>query len=111
MRRPEKRWALALVLAALAAAMVVDHAVSGAHVALGLGLAACLVVIARARGLAAADLELARSSWRSGLWWGAAAATLVGAAYALAYLVTPVRQALPESGGASGARCCGRFWS
>jgi uncharacterized protein len=88
-----------LVLAAVVAGLVVDRAVPGAHVAVGLGLAACLVVIARAGGLTAADLGLVRSTWRPGLRWGAAAATLVGAVYALAFLVTPVRQALPDSGG------------
>jgi membrane protease YdiL (CAAX protease family) len=101
-RKPEQGWSLVLVLTVLAAALVVDHAVSGTHVALGLGLAACLLVIARTQGLAAADLGLARSTWLSGLRWGAAAATVVGVAYALAYLVTPVRQALPESAGGIG---------
>jgi uncharacterized protein len=88
---------LALVLAALAAALAVDRGVHGAHVAVGLGLSACLLVIARAQGLTAADLGLDRPTWPAGLRWGAAAATLVGASYALAYLITPVRQAIPES--------------
>jgi membrane protease YdiL (CAAX protease family) len=61
-----------------------------------------LLVIARVRGLTAADLGLARSTWPAGLRWGTAAATLVGAAYTLAYLITPVRQALPESDGEIG---------
>jgi uncharacterized protein len=87
---------LGLVLAVLAAALVVDRAVPDAHVAVGLGLAACLVAIARAQGLTAADLGLARSTWRTGLGWGAAAAVLVGVAYALAYLVAPVREVLPD---------------
>jgi membrane protease YdiL (CAAX protease family) len=80
--------------------MVIDRAVSGAHVAVR--LAACLLVIARAQGLAVADLGLARSTWSAGLWWGAAAVALVGAAYALGYLVTPVRQALPHGDGGLG---------
>jgi membrane protease YdiL (CAAX protease family) len=87
---------LGLVLAVLAAALVVDRAVPDAHVAVGLGLAACLVAIARAQGLTAADLGLARSTRRTGLVWGAAAAALVGVAYALAYLVAPVREVLPD---------------
>jgi uncharacterized protein len=91
-----------LVLAAVVAGLVVDRVVPRAHVVVGLGLAACLVVIARAGGLTAADLGLVRSTWRPGLRWGAAAATLVGAVYALAFLVTPVRQALPDSGGGLG---------
>jgi uncharacterized protein len=94
---------LGLVLAVLAAALVVDRAVPDAHVAVGLGLAACLVAIARAQGLTAADLGLARSTWRTGLVWGAAAAGLVGVAYALAYLVAPMREVLPD-----GARDLGR---
>jgi membrane protease YdiL (CAAX protease family) len=88
--------AVGLVLAVLVAARVVDRAVPGSHVAVGLGLAACLVVIARAGGFAAADLGLARSTWPAGLRWGAAAAALVGAAYALAYLIAPVREVLPD---------------
>ena len=76
--RGESR-ALGLVVAALAVAKVVDRGVSGAHVAVGLGLIGCLLVIARAQGLAAAELGLDRSSWPAGLRWGAAAATLVGA--------------------------------
>jgi membrane protease YdiL (CAAX protease family) len=94
-------WTVGLVLAALAVASAVDRGF-GAHVAVGLGLAACLLMIARVQGLTAADLGLARSTWPAGLRWGMAAATLVGAAYALAYLITPVRQALPESDGEIG---------
>jgi membrane protease YdiL (CAAX protease family) len=101
-RRRGEGWALGLVLAALAAAKVVDRAASGAHVAVGLGLAACLLLIARDQRLAATDLGLARSTWPEGLRWGATAATLVGAAYALAYLIAPARQALPESDGGLG---------
>jgi membrane protease YdiL (CAAX protease family) len=94
-------WTVGLVLAALAVALAVDRGF-GAHVAVGLGLTACLLVIARVQGLTAANLGLARSTWPAGLRWGTAAATLVGAAYALAYLITPVRQALPESDGEIG---------
>jgi hypothetical protein len=86
---------LGLVLTALAVAKAVDRAVPGAHVAVGLGLVACLVAIARGQGLTAADLGLARSTWPAGLRWGAAAAALVGTAYALAYVAGPVREALP----------------
>ena len=59
-------------------------------------------MIARVQGLTAADLGLARSTWPVGLRWGTAAATLVGAAYAPAYLIAPVRQGLPESDGEIG---------
>jgi uncharacterized protein len=93
---------LGLVLVVLAVAAVVDRAVPGVHVAVGLGLATCLVVIARAQGLTAADLGLARSTWPAGLRLGAAAAALVAVAYALAYLLTPVRQVLPDAGGGVG---------
>ena len=91
--------ALGLVLAGLAAALAVERAISGGHLAVGLGLTAGLLVIARAQGLAAADLGLARPTWTAGLRWGAAAAAVVGAWYALAYLITPVRQAIPEGDG------------
>jgi membrane protease YdiL (CAAX protease family) len=94
--------AVGLVLAALAVALVVERAVGGAHLAVGLGLAACLLAVARAAGLTAADLGLARSAWPAGLRWGAAAAALVAAAYAVAYLLVPVRQALPEGEGGLG---------
>ena len=93
---------LGLVLVVLAVAAVVDRAVPGVHVAVGLGLATCLVVIARAEELTAADLGLARSTWPAGLRLGAAAAALVAVAYALAYLLTPVRQVLPDAGGGVG---------
>jgi membrane protease YdiL (CAAX protease family) len=68
----------------------------------GLGLIGCLLVIARAQGLAATDLGLDRSSWPAGLRWGAAAATLVGVAYVLVYLTGSVREALPDGGGGLG---------
>lgn len=94
--------AVGLALAALAAGLVVDRAVGDAHLAVGLVLAACLLAVARACGLTAADLGLARSAWPAGLRWGAAAAALIGAAYAVAYLLAPVRQALPEAEGGLG---------
>lgn len=98
--RAEGSRTVGLVVAALAAALVADRAVSGGHVAVGLALAACLVVMARAQGLTTADLGLARSAWPAGLCWGAVAAALVGATYALAYLIPPMRQ--PLSGGEGG---------
>jgi membrane protease YdiL (CAAX protease family) len=97
-----------LVLAVLAVAMAVDHAVAGAHLAVGLGLAACLGVIARAQGLTAAELGLARSGWPRGLRWGGAAAALVAAAYALGLLVAPLRHALPDGQGDLGP---GTLWA
>jgi membrane protease YdiL (CAAX protease family) len=89
-------WAFGLVLVALGANLLVNFTVPGSHAAAGLVLTACLLVIARASGLTAADLGLARSTWPAGLRWGAAAAALAGAAYALAYLITPVRHALAD---------------
>jgi membrane protease YdiL (CAAX protease family) len=94
--------AVGLVLAVLVAGLLVDQAAPGAHVAVGLGLAGCLLAVARAAGLTAADLGLARSSWPSGLRWGAAAAAVVAAAYGLALLVPPLRQALPDGDGQVG---------
>jgi membrane protease YdiL (CAAX protease family) len=86
----------------LAVAKVVDRAIPGADVAVGLGLVACLVAIARGQGITAADLGLARSTWPAGLRLGAAAAALVGAAYALASVAGPVREALPDGEGGLG---------
>jgi uncharacterized protein len=94
--------AVGLVLAALAAGLALDRAVPGAHVPVGLGLAACLLATARAAGLTAAELGLARATGPAGLRWGAAAAALVGAAYLLALLVAPVRDAIPEGEGGVG---------
>jgi membrane protease YdiL (CAAX protease family) len=99
---PGETRAVGLVLAALAAALVVERTVGGAHLAVGLGLAACLLAVAHTAGLTAADLGLARSAWPAGLRWGVAAAALVGAAYAVAYLLVPVRQALPGGEGGLG---------
>jgi membrane protease YdiL (CAAX protease family) len=64
------------VLAVLGVAMAVDHGLAGAHLAVGLGLTACLAGIARAQGLTAAGLG------RGALW-----AVLV---------VVPVGTVLPE---------------
>src|SRR4030095_2029834 len=69
---------IGLLLAALVASLVVDRSLRDAHVAVGLGLTACLVVIARAHGLTAADLGLSRSTWPAGLRWGAGAGALGG---------------------------------
>jgi membrane protease YdiL (CAAX protease family) len=91
-----------LVIVALAVGLVVDRAVPGGHLAVGLGLVACLVAIARGQGLTAADLGLARSTWPAGLRWGAVAAALVGTVYALAYVTGPVREALPDGEGGLG---------
>ena len=108
-----EHWALGLALAALAAAKVVDRGVSGAHVAVGLGLIGCLLVIARAQGLTAAEVGLARSSGPAGLRWGAAAATAVGAAYVRAYLTGPGRSGRPSRmvEAASDGWRCGGSWS
>ena len=54
------------------------------------------------QGLTTADLGLARPTWAAGLRWGAAAAALVGTAYALASVTGPVREALPDGEGGLG---------
>jgi membrane protease YdiL (CAAX protease family) len=94
----------------LAVARAVDQAVAGAgaHLAVGLGLVACLAGIARAQGLDLADLGLARSSWPDGLRWGAVAAAVVAAAYALGFLVAPLRDALPHGDAGIGR---GALWA
>jgi membrane protease YdiL (CAAX protease family) len=74
----------------------------------GLGLTACLAGVARAQGLTAADLGLARSSWPAGLRWGAVAAAVVAAAYALGFLVAPLRDALPHGDAGLGR---GALWA
>ena len=87
---------MGVLLGVLAVGLVVDQAVPDVHLAVGLGLVAGLVVVARATGLTAADLGLARSTWPAGLRWGAAAAALVGASFALSLLIAPVRHAVPD---------------
>ena len=99
MRRAGGAWTAGLVLAALAVALVVDRAVAGAHVAVGLALAAGLLLIALALGLTMADLGLARPRGAAGLRWGAAAAAVVATAYALGWLIPPLRAALPQASG------------
>jgi CAAX protease family protein len=96
LRRISGTWAAGLVVVVLAVALAVERALGGAHLAVGLGLAACLVAVARAVGLTATDLGLARPAWPSGLRWGGAAAALVAAAYAVALLAAPLRHSLPE---------------
>jgi membrane protease YdiL (CAAX protease family) len=95
---PAGRRALGLALAVLALSLAVDRAVAGAHLAVGLGLAGCLLLVARACRLTAADLGLARAALPAGLRWGAAAAAVVAAAYALGLRVAPARAALPDGG-------------
>jgi membrane protease YdiL (CAAX protease family) len=96
-------WAAGLVVLVLAASLAVDRAVGGAHLAVGLGLAVCLVAVALAVGLTAADLGLARPALPRGLRWGGAAAALVAAAYAVVLLAAPLRHGLPD-GTAGGGR-------
>jgi uncharacterized protein len=95
-------WAVGVVVSVLAVGLAVGQSAPGAHLAVGLGLAACLLVVARATGLSTADLGLARCTWPAGLRWGAAAAALVAAGYALGFLVGPLRQALADGGGGTG---------
>ena len=90
---------MGLALGVLAVAMAVGHAVPGAHLAVGLGMAASLMAIARVEGVSAAELGLARSTWGSGLRWGAGVAGLVAVGYGLAYLVPAVRQVLGDGKG------------
>jgi membrane protease YdiL (CAAX protease family) len=94
--------AAGLVVVVLASGLVVEQAVGGAHVAVGLGLTACLLAIARALGLTAADLGLARPAWRAGLRWGGVAAVLVAVVYALVLVAAPLRQSLPQDGDSTG---------
>lgn len=93
---------MGVLLGVLAVGLVVDQAVPGVHLVVGLGLVAGLVVVARAAGLTAADLGLARSTWPAGLRWGGAAAALVGATFALSLLIAPVRHAVPDGNGGLG---------
>lgn len=84
---------LGLVFLAVAANLLVNQTIDGAHVIAGLGLVALLVLIARASRLTPAELGLARPTWMSGLRWGMASVVLVAVGYAVVLVVHPVRDA------------------
>ena len=93
--------ALAALIALIAADLLASRVAPGPDVALGLGLVAVLGLVARVAGLSPADLGLARSSWRAGLRWGAAAAAIPLAAFAIALALPPLRDAGSDIGAPS----------
>lgn len=85
-------------IGALATANVLAHrVVPRAAAVVAAGKVAGLAAIARSAGLTAAELGLDRHRWRSGARWGAGAAGLVAAGYAVALAVPATRSAIPES--------------
>lgn len=87
------RW-LVLTLALLASSLLANRLAPGAHLAIGLAVVALLVGVARQSRLTAAELGLARGTWRAGLVWGAVPAAAVAVAYAVALAVGPARAEL-----------------
>jgi uncharacterized protein len=87
------RW-LVLTLALLASSLLANRLAPGAHLAIGLAVVALLVGVARQSRLTAAELGLARGTWRAGLAWGAVPAAAVAVAYAVALAVGPARAEL-----------------
>ena len=94
--------AVGLVIVALAVAKVVDRAVPGAHVAVGLGLAACLVAIAPGPGVTAADLGLSAADLAGGPSLGSGRGGVRGRG---------LRPGLPGRAGSRGAPGSGRATS
>ena len=87
------RMAGILLLAALAASLATAGLSRDVRLPAGLALTLVAAITARTAGLSAADVGLARDSWRAGLRWGGAAAALVAAGYVVAALVV---ESLPE---------------
>jgi hypothetical protein len=98
-------------MVALAANLLVNQAISGAHVAAGLGLIACLVVIARVEGLSAADLGLRVRLGR--LACGGEQLRRCWSGQRMPWGTWSRRCARPSPMvmAAWDARCCGRSWS
>ena len=87
------RSSMAATLLVMACANVATHRFPGG-VTIGLTLTAALAVIARASGLGASDLGLARATWPAGLRWGAACAAVAAVGYGLAYVIPATRNAV-----------------
>lgn len=81
------RLAVTLLVAALAARVASMGLPGNVHTPAGLALTVVVALVARAAGLSAADLGLARRTWRAGLKWGGLAAALVAVGYVVAALV------------------------
>lgn len=81
----------------LCANVLANQVVPNADIAVGLGLVACLALVARGSRLTVGDLGLARRTWGSGLGWGGAAAGIVAVGYGVGAAIPAVREALTES--------------
>ena len=91
--------AIGSTIGVLATANVLAHrVVPRAAAAVAGGKVAGLAVIARGAGLTTAELGLDRHRWASGGRWGAGAAGLVAAGYAVVLAVPTTRAAIPGSG-------------
>ncbi|MEV4537055.1 CPBP family intramembrane glutamic endopeptidase [Asanoa sp. NPDC049518] len=87
------RWLVAAI-AVLAVASYLDNvALPSAYPWISVVWVLVLLVLARAAGLTAADLGLARSTWRRGLRWAFVAAGLVLVVYLLALVLPAGRDA------------------
>ena len=84
------RSSMAVTLLVMACANVATHRFPGG-VTIGLTLTAALAVIARASGLGASDLGLARATWPAGLRWGTVCAAVAAVGYGLAYVIPATR--------------------
>jgi uncharacterized protein len=90
------RW-LVLTLALLASSLLANRLAPGAHLAIGLAVAALLAGVARQSGLTAAELGLGRGTWRAGLAWGAVPAAAIAVTYAVALAIGPIRAELADA--------------
>ena len=85
------RVALSVVLVALVVANLLANRIAPeAQFVVAAALVVVLAAVARASGLTAADLGLARSTWPAGLRVGLAWSGVVAAGYAVAYLTPPL---------------------
>jgi uncharacterized protein len=98
------RTSMTVSLLVMACANMAANRLPGASVAIGLGLTGGLAVIARASGLGAADLGLARSTWATGLRWGGACVAVAAAGYGVALLIPAARDAVAGSATGSWAQ-------
>jgi membrane protease YdiL (CAAX protease family) len=88
---------LAVVIATLVVANVIDNRVPHASLALGPVAAAWLLLVARRAGLSWQDLGLGAGTWRRGLIWAGALIGAVAVVYAVGAALPLTRDAFRDS--------------
>ena len=97
--KPPRRlgWALAIVVAVLGCANVIDIRVAHASLVLGPVCAAGLLALARWAGLSWQELGLGPGTWRRGLIWASCAIGAVAVVYAVGAALPLTRDAFRDS--------------